>query len=113
MLETESLLDQLLVEADVVLTRVESVDEEAELIEKKVKLLEIRSKETTRTILQNARRVSMVLRRFAMASGSAFNEVITLGIEAALLTAELIQQLGFIDLNLQSLKDIDTFKNEY
>ena len=45
---------------------------------------------TNRSILRNTRKTAMVVRGFAMASGDAFNEVITLGIEAALMTAELI-----------------------
>ena len=52
--------------------------------------LERAGKTTNQSILRGARRTAMVLRGFAMASGSAFNEVITLGIEAALMTAELV-----------------------
>lgn len=56
--------------------------------------LETASKTTNRAILRNARKTAMILRGLAMASGDAFNEVITLGIEAALMTAELIMDIA-------------------
>ena len=90
MLEIEVLLDQLLVESAVVMEAVEGVEEEAKLVEQKVKQLAQVSEQANRRILSNARRTAMVVRGFAMASGSAFNEIIVLGIEAALFTAELI-----------------------
>jgi hypothetical protein len=84
------MLDQILVESAVVMEQVEGVEQESVIVEQKVKQLEVSSTVVYRRILTNARRTAMVVRGFAMASGSAFSEVYILGIEAALMTAELI-----------------------
>ena len=88
--EFDALLDGVKAEASVTMDVLAGVEEESDIVELRARQIEQASREANRRILSNLRRTAMVVRGFAMASGDAFNEVITLGIEAAIMTAELV-----------------------
>lgn len=88
--ELDAILNQVLVETDMMEEEIEEVDNEADRVKQKVDELDVASEQTYRKILEGARKTTEIMRGLAQASGNAFQEIYAIGVETALLTAELL-----------------------
>lgn len=88
--EFDLVTSEVLVTTEMLMADVQELDAEADEVEQKVKTLEQTSEAANRRILAGARQTAQILRGLAIASGQAINEIFIIGIEVALLTAELL-----------------------
>lgn len=83
-----------LVETEILNEEIEEVDNERAIVEQKVEQLEVESQQSFNKIVQGVRKTATLVIGLAQATGGAFDEIYKIGIEAALVTAELLADVA-------------------